>query len=296
MSVPIKVVLLGSGSSYPTPTRYHPALTITYEGKTVLFDCGEATQIRLQEAGISSVKLDAIFITHMHGDHFFGLPGTIYSMALQGREKPLTVYGPKGVNTLKKLAELDYHRLDFPIEFKEVKSGVIHETEKWFVEAVEVDHGVPALAFAFKEKDRSKVLKSKLKGIKTGPWLKKVFEGQTVTVNGKKIGPEILNIIPGRKIVYSGDCRPTPALIKLARGADLLIHESTYLSSMKDMAEERFHSTSKQAAEIAKKAGVNQLVLFHYSRRYKNSKDLLKEAKEIFPNTKAGKDLMEIKL
>jgi ribonuclease Z len=296
MSVPIKVVLLGSGSSYPSPDRYHPALAIIYEGQILLFDCGEATQVRLQEAKISPMKINSIFITHLHGDHFFGLPGTIYSMALQGREKPLTVYGPKGIKSLKNFSELGYHQLTFPVEFKEMKGGVVSESKNWLVEAVEVEHGIPALAYCFKEKDKFKVIKSKIKGLKVGPWVKKVIDGKKVKVRGKEIGPEILKKIRGRKIVYSGDCRPSKSLTKLAEGADLLIHEATYGEDKLDLAEERLHSTAREAAQIAKKAGVDKLVLFHYSRRYKKTKELEKEAKEIFPKTVAGKDLMVLKL
>ena len=296
MSVPIKVVLLGSGSSYPSPNRYHPAIAVIYEGRSVLFDCGEAAQIRLQEAGVSPMKIDSIFITHLHGDHFFGLPGIIYSMALQGREKPLTVYGPKGIKSLQALLDVGYHQLTFPVEFREVGGGVLYEDMHWLVEAAEVEHGVPALAYCFRERDKFRVLKSEIKGIKTGPWIKKILLGEKVKVNGKELGPEILKKISGRKIVYSGDCRPSESLVKLAEGADLLIHESTYLHDAAEMAEDRSHSTSREAAEIAKRAGVKKLILFHYSRRYRDTNEMVSEAKKIFKNTVAGKDLMEIRL
>lgn len=294
MSAPIKIVILGSGSSYPTPDRYHPGLVITYEGTSLLFDCGEAAQIRLQQAGISPLKIDSLFITHLHGDHFFGLPGIIYSMALQGRQKPLRVYGPNGIKDLERFVHLGYHQLTFSVQFLEAGPGTVLEAKNWTVEAIEADHGLPALAYRFKEKDKHKVLKSKIKGVRTGDWLQKVIEGQTVEVGGKRFGPEILKTIPGRTIVYSGDTRPTPGLAAFSKGADLLIHEATYADDMKETAKERFHSTARQAAETAKKAGVKKLLLYHYSRRYKDTKEMLKQAKDVFPKTVAGKDLLKL--
>lgn len=296
MSVPIKVVLLGSGSTYPNPTRYHPSLAIVYEGDNLLFDCGEAVQIRLQQAGISPMKIDSIFITHLHGDHFFGLPGIVYSMALQGRTKPLTIYGPKNIASLKVIMELGYHQVNFPVNFVEVKAGTVLEGEDWVVEAIEVEHGIPALAYRFMEKNKLKVLKSKIKGLNVGPWLKKIIDGETVSIGGKKIGPEILKKIDGRRIVYSGDCMPSNSLVKFAEGADLLFHEATYSGEDVELAKERFHSTSRQAAEIAKRSRVKKLIIFHYSRRYKDTTEMLAEARKIFSNTVAGKDLMVIKL
>lgn len=292
----LEVVLLGTGSSWPNPDRYHTSIAVRYEGEIILFDCGEAAQIRLQQAGLSAFKINKIFITHLHGDHFYGLPGLVYSLSMARRDSPLTIYGPKGVGDLKKLLEVGYNFMTFKINFKEIKPGVVLETDKYQIKAVEVEHEIPALAYSFQEKDMIKVRKEKIKGIKTGPWVQEVMKGKTVVVNGKKIGPEILHKNPGRKIVYSGDCRPSPKLLELAKGADLLIHEATYSEEDSEKAEDRYHSTALEAAQIAKKAEAKKLVLTHYSRKLKSPQTLVKEAKKVFQNSAAGKDLMVLKV
>lgn len=296
MGPPITVCLLGTGSSWPTPDRYHTSIGIQFQGEVILFDCGEACQIRMQQAKLSAMKVHNVFITHLHGDHFYGLPGLLYSLGMSQRSEPITVWGPKGIGDLKRFIEVGYCSLPFKVTFKEVEEGDVFRGDGYTIRAIKVNHDIPALAYGFFEDSWKRVNKSKIRGIRTGPWMQEILKGKTVTIQGKRLGPEIFDKVPGRTIVYSGDCRPSKRLAEFARGADVLIHEATYWEAEEEKANERAHSTTVGAAEVAKAAGVKKLILAHFSRKVEDVGVLAKEAKKIFPNTVAGKDLAKYTL
>ena len=304
--IDLEVVVLGSGCATPIPERWHASFAVLFGGEPVLFDAGEGAQIRLQQAKINAMKINHIFITHLHGDHCFGLPGLIFTMDLQGRKKTLTIHGPKGLKTtVKRLLTSAEHRVMFPLKLHEVPvpaSGkvTILDEGRFKVIATPMNHSVAGFSDAFIENDSVRIDETKLAklGVKRkGPFLERVREGKIVTVDGVRIRPkDVLIMRPGRKIAVSGDTRPTRGLTSLARGAKLLIHEATYTDDLHDKAVSHKHSTVTEAARIAKAAKVEKLILVHFSKRYTEFKTVLAAAKKTFPNTIIGEDLLRIKL
>jgi len=300
----LSVIFLGTSGSTPTPQRSLPAIAIRRKGEIILFDCGEGVQRQMIMAKLSFHRKMKIFITHMHGDHVLGLPGLIQTMSLFDRQRKLEIYGPKGlkefIDVIQKTVQ---YTLTFPIEIHEIaKAGTICEEDEYTVFAVEVDHVIPSFAFALIEKPRPGKFypeKAKKLGIPEGPLWSRLQRGYSVTLpNGRTIKPsEVVGPPrPGRKIVYSGDTRPCMNLVRLAENADLLIHDATLDDELAEKAYEDGHSTPSQAAEIAKKAGVDRLVLTHISARYKSAEKLLEQAKKVFPNVFVAEDFMKIEI
>ena len=300
----LSVIFLGTSGSTPTPQRSLPAIAIRRKGEIILFDCGEGVQRQMIMAKLSFHRKMKIFITHMHGDHVLGLPGLIQTMSLFDRQRKLEVYGPKGlkefIDVIQKTVQ---YTLTFPIEIHEIaKAGTICEENEYTVFAVEVDHVIPSFAFALIEKPRPGKFypeKAKKLGIPEGPLWSRLQRGYSVTLpDGRTIRPsEVVGPPrPGRKIVYSGDTRPCMNLVRLAENADLLIHDATLDDELAEKAYEDGHSTPSQAAEIARKAGVDRLVLTHISARYKSAEKLLEQAKKVFPNVFVAEDFMKIEI
>ena len=300
----LSVIFLGTSGSTPTPQRSLPAIAIRRKGEIILFDCGEGVQRQMIMAKLSFHRKMKIFITHMHGDHVLGLPGLIQTMSLFDRQRKLEIYGPKGlkefIDVIQKTVQ---YTLTFPIEIHEIaKAGTICEEDEYTVFAVEVDHVIPSFAFALIEKPRPGKFypeKAKKLGIPEGPLWSRLQRGYSVTLpNGRTIKPsEVVGPPrPGRKIVYSGDTRPCMNLVRLAENADLLIHDATLDDELAEKAYEDGHSTPSQAAEIAKKARVDRLVLTHISARYKSAEKLLEQAKKVFPNVFVAEDFMKIEI
>lgn len=300
----LEVIFLGTGSAAPTPERWHPSVALRYEGEVMLFDCGEGAQMRLHEAGISPVRVDRAFITHWHGDHFLGLPGLLYSMAMDKRTKPVEVYGPAGTKRLMRHVMALGPPLAFPVAAREIdaknKAKVVCEGGGYRILSVNSTHQVPSVAYCFHESDKTKVSRELLEkgGLPSGKYLRQLKElKKPVSIKGRTIRPEeVLVEKKGRKIVYTGDTTERPEIAALARGADLLIHEATFLSDMKQKARDYKHSTAAGAAALALRAGVKKLVLMHFSKRYKDTSEILREAKEIFNNTVVASDLMRMKI
>jgi len=297
----LRIIFLGTSGSWPTIKRGAPSIAIKRSGEVILFDCGEGTQRQLQKSNLSYMQISKIFITHFHGDHFLGMPGLIQTMQLNDRETPLNIYGPKGMNILvKQLLSLGYFSPNYKIISHEVDEGTILDFNEYTISIIRVKHGVPTIAYCFEEKlrpgkfNKPKALKL---GIPEGPLYSKLQRGKEITLdNGKKIKPSMVLGPPrkGRKIVISGDTNPIKKMIDFAKGADILIHEATFDSSYEDISGDYGHSTSKQAADIAKKAKVNKLLLTHISPRYLNSSVIQNEAREVFKNSYAVKDFQEI--
>ncbi|WP_296874820.1 ribonuclease Z [uncultured Methanobrevibacter sp.] len=299
----MEIIFLGTSSAVHSKDRNHPSIAIKAFGEIFLFDCGEATQRQLLYTNVSPMKISKIFITHYHGDHILGLPGLLQSMSLNGRETKLTIYGPKGLNKIKDaIYSLGYCAIEYPVEFVEIDSGIIIENETYFIEAQRVKHNVPALAYSIEEKKKPRFLREKAieLGVPVGPAFGKLHNGEEVEIDGKIIKPEQVLGEPrkGTKVTYSGDTRPCEEMIMLARDSTLLIHESTFIQKQKLNAEEYGHSTSVDAAYIAKDSNSKELILTHISTRYGDdyADIMLKEAQEIFENTKLAKDFLEIEL
>ena len=297
----MEITFLGTSSAVHSYERNHPSIALKAFGDVMLFDCGEGTQRQLIYARVSPMKISKIFITHFHGDHILGLPGLLQSMNFRGRDTKLTIYGPKGLNILKDaIFSLGYCKIEFPIEFIEIESGIVEETEEYIIKSQKVNHRVPCLAYSIEEIKKPRFLREKAieLGVPVGPDFGRLHNGEEIEIDGRVIKPEQVLGPPrkGRKITYSGDTTPCEEMIELAKDSTLLIHESTYVNEDKDKAEDRFHSTSSDAALIAKESNSKQLILTHISTKYQSTDLLLDEALEIFENTEIAKDLKKIEL
>jgi len=299
----LEVIFLGTGGSIPTPKRALSAVAIRRKNELLLFDCGEGTQRQMIQAGVGFNRKTKIFITHMHGDHVLGLPGLLQTMSLLDRTKDLEIYGPKGIRDfVDTIGRTVRFSLTFPVHVSEVESGLIFEDKEYGVYAVQSNHIEPSLAYAFIEKmrpGRFKTEKAQELGVPEGPLWSKIQLGNSVQLpDGSTIEPEMVLGHPrsGRKIVYTGDTGTSEDIADLAENADLLIHEATFEDELRERAIEDGHSTPSMAAQTAKKARVNWLVLTHISARYKDTGLLLEQAKKIFSNTKVAEDFMRLEL
>ncbi len=296
------VHLLGTSASRPTVERNVSSVAIHREGETLMFDCGEGTQRQMMRYGIS-FALEDIFFTHMHADHLLGVIGLIRTMALQGRTERLRLWGPKGTSRVLKRAEsLGFERSTFPVEILEIESGQRLERAGYAIVAFPVDHrGSASLGYAVVEEERKGRFNpdhARALGIPEGPLWGQIHRGLAVTLpDGRVIEPSELvgPRRPGRAVVITGDTRPCAATIEASRGADLLVHEATFGDEESERAVETGHATAREAAQVAREAGVRRLVLTHFSARYsRDAGDLEREARQVFAETLIGKDGMEI--
>lgn len=299
----MKLVFLGTSGSIPTAQRGLPAIALRRDRELLLFDCSEGTQRQMALAGLSPMRLKAIFITHLHGDHFLGLVGLVQTMSLLDRKEKLEVYcPPEGKERIENFLRVPYYTLTFEVHVKELKPGDELRRSGYSIKTCGVDHPVPALAYALLEDQRPGKFypqKAIALGVKAGPDFSRLQSGKSVKLrDGRVVKPE--QVIgppqPGRKIVYAGDTRPCKSMIKFSKGADVLIHDCTLADELAERATEMGHSTPTEVAKIAKRAEVKQLVLVHISPRYKDASVLLKQAKQIFPNVKVAKDFMELEI
>lgn len=298
----MRVVFLGTGGSLPTPQRNVSAIAVQIGSEILLFDCGEGTQRQFMLSSASFMKVSNVFITHLHGDHFLGLPALIQSMSFSGRTSPLYVHGPEGMeNTMRSMLGLGYFKPGFHVLTRELEEDDVVEFPGFKVSAVEADHTVPAFAYSLQEDPRPgkfNLEKAKSLGIPEGPMFSRLQSGEPVEVGGRRITPEMV-LGPkrrGRKILISGDTRPSQGIIEAGRNADLMVHEATLHSSLKQEASEYGHSTAAEAAEVAKRADVKLLCLYHFSNRYEDAKVLLEEARAIFPDTILAEDLASLQV
>ncbi|ATZ61818.2 MAG: ribonuclease Z [Methanosarcinales archaeon Met12] len=297
----LKITFLGTGGTMPTTSRSSSAIMIDRKGELLLFDCGEGAQRQMMKAKTGMINLTSIFITHYHGDHFLGIPGLIQTMSFQGRTEPLHIYGPAWTHQfVKMLTSLGYYKLSFSVEDHEIKPGDKIERPEYTIHAVKTEHGIPSIGYVLEENpllgrfNREKAIEL---GVPPGPLFSKLHSGQSVFVAGNEIKPEqvVGKQRPGRKIVYTGDTRPCDAIIKMAKNADLLIHDGTLADDLQDWAIESKHSTAKEAATVANAAQCKELVLTHISSRYSDDpSSLLNGAKSIFKNVSIAQDFMEV--
>ncbi|MBS3815823.1 MAG: ribonuclease Z, partial [Hadesarchaea archaeon] len=274
----MKIIFLGTSGSMPTKERGLSSIAIRREGEVLLFDCGEGTQRQMIHAGISPMKINSIFITHFHGDHFLGIAGLIQTLSLLDREEKLEVFGPEGTKEkINDFLELPIFTQEFEVEVREISSGAEVRRDGYVIQSLETEHGVPALAYALVEDDRPGKFypeKAKELGINPGPDFSKLQDGEEVkNQEDEVVKPSQVmgSPRPGRKIVYSGDTTPLEEMIEFSRDADVLIHDATLSGELQELAEEGGHSTVVGAARIGKKAGVDRVVLTHISPRYSDS-------------------------
>jgi ribonuclease Z len=300
----IIITFLGTVSGIPTLDRNHPAIVLehyTNKRDVLLFDCGEGAQKQLMKGGISFMQISKIFITHWHADHFAGLIPMIQTMNLEKRKKPLIIYGPEAEKFVSNILDLGYFGVRFPIEARNVdfegsEIKKVDEGEEYEVYAVPAYHTVPAVAYCFKEKDKWNIDEKKLEqlGLKRGAWLRKLKKDGKYQLKDKLVRIEDVGYFKrGLKVVYSGDTKPHKNILNISKDADVLIHDGTFLE---EDVSDKYHSDVKKAAELAKQAGVKQLVLTHISRRYTDTKDLEEQAKKVFDNVVIAKDMMKIVL
>jgi len=296
----MQLIFLGTSSMVPTKTRNHSSFLLSYESEGILFDCGEGTQRQIKQAGIKPTKITRILLSHWHGDHVLGLPGLMQTLSGSEYEKTLHIYGPKGTNQrIKSMFEtfvFDKH-LDFKVH--EIEDGVIYAGKRFSISCAKLKHGVVTFGFSFLEKDRRRIKMAVIDsiGIPEGPLLGKLQNGHTVTYKGKKVSPEEATyLVKGKKVVYIADTLPCDSAAKLAKDADVMICESTYTSKLEEKALEYHHMTSAQAAILANQANTKKLILTHFSQRYKDTSELLVDAKNYFDNVVAAEDFMKIKV
>jgi len=300
----LHVVFLGTAASVPTVARALPSVVVKRKNEVLMFDCGEGVQRQMIRASVGFHRKMKVFVSHMHGDHVLGLPGLLQTMSLLDRQQKLEIYGPVGIKAfVDAIRDTVQFVLTFPIEIHEIKDeGVVCEEKEYEVKAAPTDHVVPSLAYALIEKPRPgrfNPKKAEALGVPEGPLWSRLQRGEKVkTPTGRVVKPEQVMgpTRPGRKIVYSGDTRPIERLLRLAEGADLLIHEATFDDELFDKALEDGHSTPSQAAETANKARAKRLILTHLSSRYKNAQSLLEQAKKIFSHVDVAEDFMEIEV
>ncbi|GAE25017.1 ribonuclease Z [Halalkalibacter wakoensis JCM 9140] len=298
---------LGTGSGVPSTTRNVSGLVVRFLQKKStqwLFDCGEATQHQILQTPITLTKIDRIFISHLHGDHLFGLPGLLCSRSAQGAKTALTVYGPKGVEEfIQSSLTISKSFLSYDIDFVEISEGVIFEDDSIKVEVTELDHVMPSYAFKLIEADQpGSLMVDQLKslGIEPGPIYQKIKRGERVQLpDGQMIiGTDyVTEKKQGRVVVIAGDTRPMEKMVTFADSAHLLIHEGTFRHDKKEHAEQFGHSTITEVAELAKRANVSQLILTHISSRYAGEEEeLSKEVQMIFAHSIIAHDFMVYRL
>ena len=291
----LDLVFLGTSASAPTANRAPLALLLRRGGERLLFDCAEGTQRQLMRSSVGLPDLEEIFLTHFHADHYLGLPGMLKTFSLRQRDVPLTVYGPPGLRDLFGSLGRVFGKLSYPLELVEVRAGEALERDGYRILAFPVDHGVSAVGYALVESPRPgrfDVEAADALGVPNGPERGALQRGESITLpDGRVLTPDAVlgETRPGRRIVIPGDTAPTETVRVLSEGADLLVHEATFLDDERDRAADTRHSTALQAAELARDAGVRLLALTHVSPRYFGP-ELAREAREVFPATIVPRD------
>lgn len=299
----MEIEFLGTGAGVPAKQRNvtSMALKLLDERNAVwLFDCGEGTQQQILRTNLRPRKIEKIFITHLHGDHIFGLPGLLSSRSFQGGEEPLTIIGPKGIkNYVETSLKISESHVKYPIIYNEIdETGVIFKDHQFTVSCLPLDHRIKCYGYRIEEADHEGELQVealKELDIPAGPLYGRLKKGEKVQledgriIDGKDfVGPSQ----KGRIVTILGDTRKHPNAEILAKDADLLVHESTFNKNEKKLAKAYFHSTTEEAAEVARDSGVEKLVLTHISARYvgNSARELENEAKDIFPNSQIVRD------
>lgn len=299
--VDLVVTFLGTAASVPTRSRGTAATLMSRGGERWLFDCGEGTQRQFLRSGLGLTDVDLILLTHLHGDHFLGLPGLIKTFGLRGRERPLRVVGPRGLRDLVDRLGPIIGRTAYPLAIDEISAGVVHETDGAAIEAFHTDHGVPSLGYVMIEEPRPGAFDVAAAGalnVPAGPLFGRLQHGETVTLDdGREVRPDQVLGAPrsGRRVVISGDTRPCESTLFAATDADLLIHEATFLHEELDRARETRHTTAHEAATLSRDAGVQLVALTHVSSRCM-PREIRAQAEAVFANVVVPRDFDQIEL
>jgi ribonuclease Z len=297
----LDVVFLGTAGSMPTARRAPSATLIRRGGEKLLFDCGEGTQRQLLRSDVGLVELEEVFLTHFHADHFLGLPGMLKSFALRGRDVPLSLYGPRGLDELLRSLARVIGRLSYEVAAVELAEGAVLPRDGYELRTFAVRHGREAIGYALVEEDRPgrfDVATADALGVPFGPERGSLQAGEPVTLpDGTIVTPDQVlgEARPGRKVVLTGDTAPSDGVVEAALGADLLVHDATFCEEEAERARETEHSTALEAARVARDAGVSLLALTHLSSRY-GAGEVEREARTVFPATVVPRDfdLIEI--
>jgi ribonuclease Z len=298
----MKLVFLGTSAAQPTENRGLSCICLEREGEILMFDAGEAAQISYLKSGLGWNKKMKIFVTHLHGDHCIGLLGLLQTMTMQHRTEALEIYGPSGIEEFisANIKVLNFG-LSFSVIITIVEEGIVFDSKIYSVYACKASHSVTTYSYLFVEKDkpgRFDLEKAMALAIPEGKLWNQLQNGMEIKIEGKTIVPEQVlgEKRPGKKIGISGDTMPTEELEKFFEGCDYLIFDSTFLDETKEKAEETCHSTAKQAAMLGKNAKVKNLILTHFSARYKDETRHLEEAKQIHDSVMTAKDFLEIEI
>ena len=298
----MRLIFLGTSAAQPTSERALTCICLEKDGDVLMFDAGEGAQISYLKCGLGWNKKMKIFVTHLHGDHCIGILGLLQTMTLQNRIEPVEIYGPEGIEEFiaSNIKILNFG-LSFPVIISTVSEGLVVEDKTYFIHACEAEHFIPAFSYLFQEKDKPGKFypeKAKALDIPEGKLWHNLQMDHEIRVRNKTIRPSDVmgEKRRGKKIGISGDTRPTKKLEDFFKNCNYLSFDSTFSNELKEKAIETCHSTAKEAAVLAKNANVENLILTHFSARYKNEGELLAEAKTIHNSVIAAKDLLEIEI
>ena len=289
----MEILFLGTSAAVPSKQHATSCIAVRSGPDIVLMDCGEGSQRQLMLSPFSFMKVRAILITHLHGDHVFGLPGLIQTMSLSNRTEPLLVCGPRGIfAALDAMMSVTEGETQYPVDVVEVSGGETLRAGCFTISPYPTDHGIPSVGYVVRDADRPGRIdaeKARALGIRSGKEMGMLKAGQPVrdVMPGDVVGP----LVPGYRVAYSGDTRPCASEDEAVAGVDVLIHEATYSDSESSNAEEHYHTTALQAATVAKRAGVGHLILTHISNRYDDRAVLLDEARSVFPESYVADDM-----
>ncbi len=303
----MELIFLGTSAGVPTRTRNVTAILLDLQhptrGGLWLFDCGEGTQHQLLSTAYHPGKLDKIFITHLHGDHLFGLPGLLCSRSMAGNANPLTIYGPAGIaEFVETTLRLSGSWTDYPLEVVEITGGLVFDDGDHKVIAGPLNHPVECYGYRIEEHDKPGALNAAAliaDGVKPGPLFQRLKQGESVTLEDGRVvnGQAYLSAPqPGKTLAIFGDTAPCAAALQLARGVDVMVHEATLEAAMEEKANSRGHSSTRQAAQLAREAKVGKLIVTHVSSRYdaRGCERLLAECREVFSGCELAEDFTQV--
>ncbi len=297
----LDLVFLGTAGSTPTAQRATSATLFRRGGDRLLVDCAEGTQRQLLRSDVGLAELPEIYLTHLHADHYLGLPGMLKTFALRGRDVPLTVYGPSGLRDLVSALRRVFGRLTYPLDLVELDVGETLERDGYSIRTFAVEHRVTALGYAFVEEPRPgrfDLDAAAALGVPDGPARGALQRGEAVTLaDGIIVQPEQVlgEARAGRRVALTGDTGPTASVVEAVTGFDVLVHDATFCADERERARETGHSTAGEAALVAREAGVGLLALTHISSRY-GGRDVEEEARELFPSTVVPRDFDTIEV
>jgi len=298
----MELIFLGTSASHPTLERSTSCICLVRDREILMFDAGEGAQVSYLKSGLGWNKKMKIFVTHLHGDHCIVILGFLQTMTLQNRTEPIEIYGPEGIEEfIAANIKVMNFGLSFPVFITSVNEGLVVSEEKYEVYACEAEHSMPTFSFLFLEKEKPGTFypeKATALGIPKGELWHKLQQGEEVVIENKSIKPsDVMGPnVPGKKIGISSDTRPTKKLEVFFKNCDYLVFDSTFSDELKEKAVETCHSTAKEAATFAKNASVSNLILTHFSARYKDESILLDEARAVHNSVIAANDQLKVEI